>query len=617
MTRRWVQAPFPPTGGGEQTDAAPGLIELPRLKVFRNALLSGPGAVSQMPDWLLADTAKNLAGTPVEGHAVCGIFPFTQQGGATEACSGVAFSFNSDDNAIYLHQLAEDDNAILRTYVAYSAASSPPTGYTEAEPPQITGFEMTGKFYFTEYAREAATLRRGYAFFDPTGAGSITHPTFVLGGGPASVLKFRGISLHRGTSALGWGYRDEDVADIDQPHVLRFSKLTDAEVWVPNIADGRRSAGFIDVGTRLVPIIACGMAGRLTIIGKEQEVFALDGDDTSNFYTPRIGDQHGPVSTTGLVSIPDFACWLALSGLVVTNGQTLDLLTPDRVSKRFLRYADLTRCWGAHDSTRTRVVWAVRRTLDEDASPVSDRYPTELFWWDYKRNEFGAQGLPSRIFSVGVTRGPGQTVVGPTGVVSGITATPVGKTFATITWTPGDPNPDVTFQVEFKRNVDSTFVVSGTTAPGVYTSNITGLVASTLYDVRIKQIRNGQSSAYTTSTALFTTSATSFVPAPSSPLVESTDFCYESKGVSFFEVTATWVPFIALDPGVTVKLYQGTSAPPTTLVASGGSFHATLSDPTCRANGDFHFYRVRTEAADAQSAFVNCLPFPIEIGFLF
>jgi hypothetical protein len=154
--KKWDTAPLLPIGvGGEQRDAGLGLVEPGRVRLLRNGLLVGPGLVRHAPDWVLADTCKNIAG-PVENHAVCGIFPFTTQGGASAESAGIAFSFNATDDIVYLHQL-DENGAILRTFSAF-------TSYTEAQPPQITGFEMFGKFYFADYSFNTASCAKGCPF---------------------------------------------------------------------------------------------------------------------------------------------------------------------------------------------------------------------------------------------------------------------------------------------------------------------------------------------------------------------------------------------------------------------------------------------------------------------
>lgn len=561
MPRKWTTTPLPVQGSaGEQRDAAPGLIEPGGAKVLRNALIVGPGGIAQSPDWIKGDIAKNLAGTPAEGHAVCGVFPFAQRGGASADSAGVAFSFNGDDNKLYLHQVGELVT-ILRTLEAYAS-------YTETLPPQMTGFEMFGKFYVVPYAREAAASRKGMGVFDPAGAGTFTVPTYSLAGGGAAALRFRGISLHRGGTIFGWGYRSESA--IDEPGVLRYCKYGAPDTWVPDVTD--TTAGEINVGTLKVPIVACGMSGQYSILGKESEIFALDGDFSAQFYYRQIGKAHGPVSTVSLVEIGDAAVWMALKGPAISvNGQPVELLATDRVTRRFLSYMDLTTCWGAHDPDRQRVVWGMRRREDEDGTLVAESFLGELLWWDYVRNAFGVHGLPGQIFSVGLIRGPGTTIPGPVGVVSAIGASGVGKTIAPLTWTPGDTAPDVTFEVQYKINGTSTWLNGGTTPPATPAFTLVGLAGSTQYDVRVRQVRNGQFSAYVESLALFTTGATNLVPdAVGRDLFDVDCFVVGPKTYAF--VKATWTPFVG--DATIVALFRNTSS-----TFPGGAPYAS-ADPT-------------------------------------
>lgn len=607
MARKWTTTPLPLQGsGGEQRDAAAGLIEPGRAKLLRNGVIVGPGVIGQEADWLKADTCKNIAG-PVEGHGVCGIFPFAQQGGASAPSAGVAFHFNGTDGKVYLHQLGELAT-ILRTLEAFAT-------FTNPLPPQVTAFEMFGKFYFVPYRPdEAASVRKGMGVFDPAGAGAIAFPTFVLGGGAAAVLKFRGIALHRGGTILGWGYRSE--SDIDQPHVLRYSKYGAPDTWVPDTTD--TTAGAIDVGTLKLPIVACAMSGQYTIIGKETEVFSLDGDFSSQFYTRRIGVAHGPVSTVGMVEIPEAAVWMALKGPVISsNGNPIELLGVDRVQRRFLSYMDLTTCWAVHDADRQRVLWGMRRKDDEDGTLVTSPYLSELLWWDYARDAFGTRGLPAPIFSLGTIRGPGISLAGPTGVVSAITATNVAYTTVTIGWTPGDASSDVTFQVQYRVNGTSLWTDGGTTAPGVATKNLSGLSPATQYDVQVKQIRNGQSSAYVQSLALFTTTAVPPAPAaPANAAVLEIGSCYCIGGTRYEAVRATWDAFSA--PGAIVVVYRSTtnSFASASAIADAYPQDGQL-DVGFYVTGTSYYFWLRSELVDFPlivSASVQCAPAPLAIA---
>jgi hypothetical protein len=608
VPKRWTIAPILPTGlGGEQRDAGPGLVDAPRVRLLRNALLVGPGLVRHVPDWLLADTLKNA--TPVEGHAVCGIFPFSTQGGASSPSAGVAFSFNGDDDKVYLHQISET-GVSMRRFEAF-------TSYTEQLPPQITGFEMFGKFYYCAQAFEAAASRKGFSVFDPAGAGTISHPTFdlVAGGAGAALLRFRGISKHRGATIFGWGYQNEETGFIDMPHILRYCRYGAPDTWLPDTTD--QTAGFVPIGTLNLAIIACAMAGQVSIVGKAQEIFAFDGDFSSQFYYRQIGAEKGPVSTVAMVSIGDAAVWMSLYGPVISvGGNPIELLSVDRVTRRFLSYLDLSRSWAAHDSARNRVVFGVRRKEDDDGDLVSNVYLTELFWWDYLRNEFGVQSLPNPIFSVGTIRGPGLDLAGPTGVVSGISASGIGSSLATISWTPGDTAPDVTFEVQYRPNGTSTWLDGGTTPPTTYSRQLSSLVPSTLYDVRVRQVRNGQVSAYTTATALFTTLSGAATPDPASPTVVETGNTEIIKGVTYSEIQATWTPFTA--PNTLVRLYRRsdsntpTGADPVQAEASPGT--GQVIDPSKQRVGVAVYYWLRTEATDGSGNhgnYVQCAPFPI------
>lgn len=609
MPRKWTTTALPIQGsGGEQPDAGPGLLEPGRAKLIKNGVIVGPGVVAQEADWLKADTCKNLAGTPVEGHAVCGIFPFAQQGGASAPSAGIVFSFNSTDNTVYLHQLGET-GLILRTLTAF-------TGYTNALPPQITGFEMFGKFYFVPYRTdEGVASRFGMGVFDPAGAGVITFPTFTLSGGAATALRFRGISNHRGGTILGWGYYTE--GDQDEPHVLRFNKYGAPDTWVPDTTD--TTAGFINVGTLKLPIVACAMSGQYTIIGKETEIFALDGDFSAQFYYRRIGTAHGPVSTVGMVDIPEAAVWMALKGPAMSqNGNPIELIGIDRILRRFLSYMDLTTSCAVHDADRQRVLWGLRRKDDEDGNLVSSLFLTELLWWDYARNAFGTRSLPSPIFALGTIRGPGISLLPPTGVVSAIVASDVGFTTATISWTPGDPSSDVTFQVQYRVTGTTPWTNAGTTPPATYSRGLSGLTGPSVhYDVQVRQIRNGQASAYVQALDLFTTLATPPTPpAPVNAGVGQTGSCFCAGSNRYEGLRATWDAFSS--PSTVVEVFRSTDP-----VFPGGSAIGDAYPTDGQVDlgsylvGSVYYFWLRSRRTDdtsIHSAEVQCAPAPLSVS---
>jgi len=202
--------------------------------------------------------------------------------------------------------------------------------------------------------------------------------------------------------------------------------------------------------------------------------------------------------------------------------------------------------------------------------------------------------------------------------VSAINASNIGKTIALIGWTPGDTAPDVTFQVQYKVHTSSTWVDAGTTQPATYTRQLTGLAGSTLYDVRVRQIRNGQFSAYTTADSLFTTLSTNLVPNPAGRDV----FVYEVQvigGKRYGLVKATFTAF--LGDATKVSLYRSASS---TFPGAGGYLASInpllgiskgVTDPIPELDGSVLYYWLRTEAIDGSVVGTEqtCVPFPLTV----
>lgn len=518
MARKLEVVDLPLVGAGEQSAAATGEFGHGEAWRLENGIIVGRGIVAQVADWWLGGTCRNgpgTAGTGTENNAVCGIFPFAQSGNLSPHISGgVAFSFNAVDQKIYLHHLREDA-VIIRTTDTSAALGT----WTSGHPPQITGFEMQGRFYFCWDGREVAGSRKGLAYYNPT-ANTIVPITAALDGAASDNLRFRGISLHQGGTILGWGYGDGTTADA--PHQIRYNKYTDPGTWVAAATDGDITAGKFPVGTNGVPIIGCAQSGRYTIIGKEREIFALDGNFSSQFNLLPIGNAHGPCSGTSMVSIGHAAVWISEDGPAISeNGGSVQQLGIDRLLRRWLTYTDLTWVHGVHDTIRNRVGWVMKRQSDYDGVPLARAWADEILWWDYQRDEFYIENSPSNpVFCIGIVKGPGQTVEGPTGAPSALAASAITTASATITWTNGESASGTSTKLEYKRSADSTWTTaSSTIGAGVTSYSLTGLFALTQYDVRLTHYKAAIASSTTTSATLFTTASASVVGTPSNLLV--------------------------------------------------------------------------------------------------
>lgn len=536
--RRWVATPTSFLTPGEDSAAAP--LSGGRAIRIENGLLTGQGSVVQVPDWRVSATCTD--GTN-ENDAVCGVFPFATQGGASAASAGVAFSFDTSGNAIFLHQLGED-GSILRTFTAYSS-------YAEAKPPQMTGFQMFGRAYFCEDGREAVASRKGMAYFDPTGAGAVTIPTFVLGAGPAASLKFRGISQHQQATILGWGYFTETTPD--RPHCLRYCKYGDPTTWV---ADGTpTSAGFVDVGTPTLPIVACAPSGDYSVIGKAQEVFALAGAYEDQFSLVQIGTAHGPVSTSGMVSTGPLAVWMASTGPALSiNGGPVQLLAHPRVIRRMATYLDPSYACAVHDAANTRVGFLMRRGTTLEGTGLTDFWGTEVLWWDYERDAITVQGTPTTCFSIGTIEGPGLTLAAPSGTPASLVATPTSSS-VTLEWTHVGGDPTAQVSVEYRESGTTTYTVAGPTSAGATTWSVSGLTAATTYEWRLRYFKNAQYGAYVNGTD-FTTSAEGSVGFPTQFGGGARD-SFVTGGITYTRGVFQWIRG-EFSSGSTTEIYENT-----------------------------------------------------------
>lgn len=539
MPKAWASMPLPLFVGGEGNAAAP-LVSQEASRV-ENALLTGAGVVAQIADWRVADTCADDAPSPIESDAVCGIFPFAVKGTASAESAGVAFSFDTSGNRLLLHHLGEDDR-ILRTVVAI-------TGYTEAMPPQITGFEMFSKFYFCPDGRELAQDRKGLHVFDPE-TGLVTQLTADVGGGVAP-LRFKGIAKHRGGTILGWGYFDNTTPD--RPEMVRYCKYGTPDTWVADATP--TTAGYFQIGTRGLPVTACAASGQVTIIGKPTEIFALDGDYSEQFYARPIGQAHGPLSVTGMASTGPLAVWMSEQGPATSaNGGDVTLLATDRLTRRLATYYKLTWAWAVHDSPRTRVGWLLHRQTDIEGVGLTAAWADEILWWDYERDAFTVQGTPTTCFSIGTTEGPQLTLAPPVGTPTNlVTGTVTGSSFGP-SWSHLGGDDNASIYLSYRPLSGSVYTELSPLSPGTTSTAVTGLSVSTTYTWRLRYYRNGQYGAYATGND-FTTGADADSMAPTNVTVQSNDR-EVIKGVAYGNLTLGWTN-VEQSLGTTVEVWEG------------------------------------------------------------
>lgn len=520
--RQWTATPMPLLQG-EDSANTPYLGNAP----FRveNGLYVSPGAIQQVPDWRVGDTCTDGS---AENDAVCGIFPFATQGGASAASAGLMFSFDTSANKIWLHQVGED-HAILRTLdTGYS--------YVESAPPQMTGFEYFGQFIVNLDGRQTVANRLGLGIYDPV-ANTFTIPTPDPGSG-ATLLKFRGIANHLGGTCIGWGFLD-GAGTVDAPHALRGSRYGEADLsldtaWAPDDTD--TGPWVVNVGQLGVPIVGCAPSGATTIIGKATEVYALSGDFIGQLGYNYIG-KHGPVSITGIVSTGPLAVWMTDIGPAYSeNGGRVQLIARNRIARRMQTYYDLTYCSAVHDSTRTRVGFLLRRQSTLQGVPLSAAWGDEILWWDYERDQITIQGTPTTCFCLGTTRGPGTDLAGPSGAPANLAASTTSNS-ASLSWDHSTGDPTAQVSVEYKPQADSTYMVVGPADAGALSWLLSALSPSTAYDWRLRYYKNGQYGSYATST--FTTAAGSAVGTPTNLAGEITSI-YTSGSKTYSVSTISW-----------------------------------------------------------------------------
>ncbi|MEO8637190.1 MAG: fibronectin type III domain-containing protein [Gemmatimonadales bacterium] len=143
------------------------------------------------------------------------------------------------------------------------------------------------------------------------------------------------------------------------------------------------------------------------------------------------------------------------------------------------------------------------------------------------------------------------TLPGPAGTPSGLSASGISATGATLNWTNGDPLSSTA--VQYRVTGTSTFTTSQTVNPAVATANLSGLAACTQYDVNLYHTRNGANGAGYAVTGLLQTTAVGGGPCGLNPPTNfhisncSTTF---SGGKTYVYYTLTWTPGAGNPAGV-------------------------------------------------------------------
>lgn len=171
--------------------------------------------------------------------------------------------------------------------------------------------------------------------------------------------------------------------------------------------------------------------------------------------------------------------------------------------------------WTQNDSSTTWE-YGIKRTLDStwsntiiNSKPINILSLIASTSYDFRVRAINANGNSSYVSStfstLAATTTPPAIPAAPTGITSTITTTT-----ANVNWTQSDSF--TTWEYGIKRAVDSTWSSVTVTSKPV---PLTGLMASTAYDFRVRTINNTATSAFTTATFTTATNAPVFpVPAP-------------------------------------------------------------------------------------------------------
>lgn len=469
--------PFP---GGVVDAANPLTIEGKGvLRYARNGVLSGLGRLIVRPGTEVAITLMDDQGAPVACTSVCAVIAFG------DGCLAVGHS--TITSKFYLYWLNDSLTGwYTNMKVLTVSATATPVGVlwtATAAPVVVLIAEGLGVAYIA-HNNAGATFKTMKFDSNPAPATLAAFQADLRGAGLEDTY-FRGVVSFQ-QHLWGWGYGSQAAGDNDRPELLRFSTpFFGAMSAVDNFAVGHR------VRSQRERIVSAVVAGDVLQVGLNYALWPVSGFGRNSWDKSRPTD--GSYGFAG----PLAACeardgwlyyWSHRGPLRVLGRSRPEPLWP-RVEVASAGVINDSTVVASFDSDRDQVIFLYQNPTN-GAVRALGAYDTIRDAW---LGPDGDIGLGIRCAGlVQATLAPG-----PAGAPTTASTDTIGNSAATAHWINGESGPGTLSQLEYRIQGSTPWTVATSTiAAGATSYQITGLLAGTAYEWRLKHVRNGQSSAY-------------------------------------------------------------------------------------------------------------------------
>jgi hypothetical protein len=387
------------------------------------------------------------------------------------------------------------------------------------------------------------------------------------------------------------GYGAETTGNGDRPEIVRHSYIGfEADTGGSGDAGDPATAGSeslfdtedaFPVGTRHIPVVGmCGSNGR-SVLCTSQRAFVLYGTSRDDFQLDLIDNQRGLVATWAIVEADGIVYWMSPLGPCRYAGgrvESLARLIHPRISEIN------TATMHAEFSPDEHLVMFYYALLSD-----TNTVPNRVLAFDTHADEWLEDTLGIRVFCSGRIRPSGAETPGAAPTIAA--ATNITNSSAQGNWVNGDTSPSVTTEVQLDDNNIFSSPSTYNLGSGVALQSFTGLSASTTYYYRVRHIRNGTASAWS-STQSFTTLAPALVATPTGFAVAN-DPVYDPVKGFLPSVLATWTPG---ESGCVFELYRSTTngftPAPSNLLHTTGADDSSYRDNGV-TNGVTYYYVLR------------------------
>lgn len=374
------------------------------------------------------------------------------------------------------------------------------TGYTSVPTVVLTGGGGTG-------ATAHAVLTLGVVtsiVVDTAGSGYLTAPTVTIMAGQAQEITPYCLETYNNVLFIA-GYGDESSGNADRPEYLRHSFLGVApsnSIALGDISDGFDANAFALLGAKGQRITAMKQGRGYLLVAKANELYRVSGSGRAYPGFQYVVEM--VMNTSGMGCSNPYALtfaegyWYGMgaAGPFRTDGFSVQPMGGPRKAD-VLALDNLANSFTFYHPDRRLIVFGVH---PKGTSPA--QYPWMLWTWDIQRERW----QPDWVFALPTAFAHGANVAttsvpGPTAPPSLPVTTAQFVDGYTATWTSGDAGAQTEV---WELDTTGTWILAATVAPGVTTDTTTGRIDHSNYQWKVRHVKNGLYSTYTSPVAVKT-----------------------------------------------------------------------------------------------------------------